>query len=516
MEFVKRHSSLPLFFIINVFILGQILLTEMNAIDKLTIFFAMLLTAMAITTRYIYAIFAIYLALLTSVMVHVHANWGDDFIGARFETMLESPITEMSEYLSTFVGLADVTNFLHLIVSLALIIYVFHRKSKVTGSEKKCSVAFLILSIPVFGFLYFYKFERFFFYMPVNVTGQLIDIYNRSNQKALRQEFLEANHPTSRTCTVDYSNIVIILGESATRDRMGIYGYEKDTTPFLNSHDRIQFDAIAPANLTRYSVPMLLTDANVENFDAFFESHSVLASLNSCGYETYWVSNQGQMGIADTYNASIGQEADQVIHLNEGDFTDANQDGVVLEEFEKLLTHESNKKAFVIHLMGSHFNYKERYPAEFNIFGDEKISQQYDNSIYYNDYILSQINGLVKDPNSIFLYVSDHGEVLDDMGDLMGHGLYPSFQEEYRVPFVVWSKDVIDENRQKLDHLQDISREKTLNLESFKSFVEYLIGYNSEPALSFNDNIVAVIPLNVEKYSELKTFSTSKELPPKN
>lgn len=514
MEFIKKNSSLPIFFVINVFILGQILLTETNAIDKLTIFFAMLLTAMAIATRFIYAIFSIYLTILTSVMVHVYANWGDDFIGARFETMLESPLTEMSEYISTFVDWADFTNFIHLMISLFLVIYVLRRKSKITALEKKCSYAFLVLSISVFGYLYMYKFERFFFYMPVSVSGQLIDIYNRSNQKEIRQGFLENNRPFAVNCTVGYSNIVIILGESATSDRMGIYGYEKDTTSFLNSIERKQFDAIAPANLTRYSVPMLLTDSNVDNFDVFFESHSVLASLNSCGYETYWVSNQGKIGIADTYNASIGQEADHVIHLNEGDFTGANEDSVVLKEFETLLTHEAEKKAFIIHLMGSHFNYKERYPDEFNKFGEERISQQYDNSIYYTDYILSQINGLVKDPNSIFIYVSDHGEVLDDTGDLMGHGLYPSFQEEFRVPFIIWSKEAIEEGNQKLDHLLDISKGRTINLESFKQFVEYLIGFKSEPELSFSDNIVAVIPLNVEKYSELQTFSVSEKTAP--
>ena len=51
---------------------------------------------------------------------------------------------------------------------------------------------------------------------------------------------------------------------------------------------------------------------------------------------------------------------------------------------------------FRSHLMGSHSSYSKRYPAEYNIFTDystkkEKIINEYDNSVLYNDFIVDSL-----------------------------------------------------------------------------------------------------------------------------
>lgn len=51
----------------------------------------------------------------------------------------------------------------------------------------------------------------------------------------------------------------------------------------------------------------------------------------------------------------------------------------------------------IIHLMGNHLSYDDRYPEAFNKFsrGDKTIDT-YDNSILYNDFVLRSIYEKVK------------------------------------------------------------------------------------------------------------------------
>ena len=61
----------------------------------------------------------------------------------------------------------------------------------------------------------------------------------------------------------------------------------------------------------------------------------------------------------------------------------------------------------VLHTYGSHFNYHERYPAEFRIYTPDKaegirqsykkeLRNAYDNSIRYTDYVLGEIVDMLK------------------------------------------------------------------------------------------------------------------------
>ena len=82
----------------------------------------------------------------------------------------------------------------------------------------------------------------------------------------------------------------------------------------------------------------------------------------------------------------------------------------------------------VLHTYGSHFNYHERYPAEFRIYTPDKaegirqsykkeLRNAYDNSIRYTDYVLGEIVDMLKKKEvcASMLYLSDHGEdIFDD------------------------------------------------------------------------------------------------------
>ena len=63
--------------------------------------------------------------------------------------------------------------------------------------------------------------------------------------------------------------------------------------------------------------------------------------------------------------------------------------------------------------MGSHIEYRNRYPKEFQKFNDGKINQEadFDNTVLYTDWVLSQIYDYARDNLNLdaMIYFSDHG-----------------------------------------------------------------------------------------------------------
>ena len=56
-----------------------------------------------------------------------------------------------------------------------------------------------------------------------------------------------------------------------------------------------------------------------------------------------------------------------------------------------------DKALIVVHLMGNHGSYEERYPHAFNRWTGKSHIDKYDNSILYNDFVMKQLFSAVKD-----------------------------------------------------------------------------------------------------------------------
>ena len=90
--------------------------------------------------------------------------------------------------------------------------------------------------------------------------------------------------------------------------------------------------------------------------------------------------------------------------------------------------------------MGCHGFYADRYPAEFEIFTDVKSSKkvsEYDNCVYYNDYVLGKIYEKVSKQKNFkaMVYFSDHGEEPDED---KGHEASKFTWRMARIPFVMF------------------------------------------------------------------------------
>lgn len=286
---------------------------------------------------------------------------------------------------------------------------------------------------------------------------------------------------------------------------MALYGYTLPTTPFLSSLQASKklyaFNAIAPTNQTRYSIPIDLTDANVHYFEKrYLHSCSIITHFKANQYDTYWISNQGSVGKNDSSIASIAYEANTTFYANVN-YLDAKTDEVLLNYLNSLQPN-SKKEMMVLHLMGSHSDYVNRYNKETALFKNAKnIVEEYDNSIHYSDTILSQIFEKFKHQKLLLIYLSDHGENINLENN--GHGFSPSFKDEYTVPFVIYSSV----KNPRLDEIYRDNKKGTFNLENFNSMIQYISGISNHKNLSYSHDVISVEPSNIVDFDQMEFYN---------
>lgn len=258
---------------------------------------------------------------------------------------------------------------------------------------------------------------------------------------------------------------VLVLGEAARFDSLQIHGYARETTPLLaKTSGLLSFqDVVAPAPVTSLSIPLLLTPAGPEAVHDAASLPSVVSVFRQAGFHTAWYSTQRKHGMYDTAASIFARDADDARFLS-GTFAPGNgrypsaHDGALLQPLKELLASGHRRLFIVLHTMGSHQNYADRYPPEFNHFRAERqdiasrpfvralsaeqrehIANAYDNSIRYMDWFLTQVIAALEDARaaSMMLYVSDYGQNRGDAETLpFAHGnLTP---EVMHVPMLVW------------------------------------------------------------------------------
>ena len=192
---------------------------------------------------------------------------------------------------------------------------------------------------------------------------------------------------------------------------------EDDTTPWLNKQKKTDnFILINNSYASAWNtVPALehaLTSANFYNDVKFNQSVSIVDVARRAGYKTYWFSNQGTIGGSDTPITLVADTSDVKRWLcNEITLDKAQFDEELTRYFELINPNENN--FIVFHLMGSHIDYRNRYPIQFKKWLNNEVGKvaDYKNSLLYTDYVLEKIYSVAKDKLglSAMVYFSDHG-----------------------------------------------------------------------------------------------------------
>jgi heptose-I-phosphate ethanolaminephosphotransferase len=265
------------------------------------------------------------------------------------------------------------------------------------------------------------------------------------------------NLPVALNDKTERQTLVLVIGESTNRQRMGIYGYTRDTTPKLAQMGNdllIYRDVSAGIPYTIESLSTALTFAGMDGINKAFNELNLISLMQSAGFKVTWITNQQTLTRRNTLLTAFAQLADKAVFLNNNRRQSARQpDDMVFEPFREALKDTAPKKLVIVHLLGTHFRYDMRYPENFGPFdgkappsslaetdAERELYNNYDNAVRYNDYVVSQLIEDYRrtDPYGFLLYFSDHGEEVFDVQKFSGRNSASPSTNMYSVPFLLW------------------------------------------------------------------------------
>lgn len=287
---------------------------------------------------------------------------------------------------------------------------------------------------------------------PVNVMRNTVAAVQRTvateNYHKTSDSFSYKAIPTHPTD--DKEIYLMVIGETSRADNWQILGYDRHTNPRLSKrNDIVAFPKVlSESNTTHKSVPMLMTWLNADIFnDSIYTTKSIVTAFKEAGYKTAYFSNQGRN---HSFIDFFAEEADTTVFLKDDDKN--HYDAELVDLVRNTLQGHNNKLFIVLHTYGSHFNYVDRYPAEYSVFrpdyvplaeakNRDQLINAYNNTIVGTDALLNELADVLEseDATSAMLYVSDHGEdIFDDERERFLHASPVPTYYQIHVPMVAW------------------------------------------------------------------------------
>lgn len=256
-----------------------------------------------------------------------------------------------------------------------------------------------------------------------------------------------------------FERIIIVIGESHSVYHTSLYGYEKETFP--NMHKLYEKDSLfvfkdicSPYDLTNDVMPTLFS---VDEND-LYSAPLFPVFLRDAGYYIQLLDNEYAIGRGGGF---LSNE-----RISNALFKDRNAQGVRYDgNLMPEIVDTASRSVTILHLLGQHLPYQNRYPDSFSIFkADDYDKAQYtyrqrmqlaayDNSCLYTDFLLQQLIDKYKERDAIMFYLSDHGEELYELSDYNGHGSAiqsSDIQYQLRVPFFIWMSESARKTRPEL------------------------------------------------------------------
>ncbi|MGL2514836.1 phosphoethanolamine transferase [Helicobacter pylori] len=297
-------------------------------------------------------------------------------------------------------------------------------------------------------------------YLSLFDRQQAIKFYSFLNNLYLPSDYLSS--------TGDVPNVVLVIGESASRNFMQLYGYSVPNNPLLsqlaNEREResnnlfVFSDTISKEAHTSDVFESLLNYSDAETNKPWYHYHNMIDIFKRSHYETFWLEKQivDEWGITQNLVSNRSKNRYYILG-NYGAY-----DEELVKFYSKNIPSQLKSKNFIMfHLIGSHSWYADRYPKSFAKFKpsdlsfsnlhvsndrDKQIVADYVNSLYYNDAVLNGIFNLFKDKDAIVFYLSDHAQDIFESGPTYGHRCSKAGLE---IPFMIYVSDIFKEKHPK-------------------------------------------------------------------
>ena len=341
--------------------------------------------------------------------------------------------------------------------------------------------------------------------------------------KAYKNEVSSLNdyHPhhlgIKRTSILEPETYIFIIGESTSKYHMQLYGYERETTPHLMKlkNELIIFNQVTSFEVhTVEAIKNMFVLADQENERT---NTTLIDCFNEAGFSTFWLSNQAYLGEHDTPISAIAKRTLHQTYLNIGKSKKLDEE--LFPKLDLLLQEKNNKKVIFVHLMGTHFNYKNRYPHHYNLFTEKNISifgehadnyiNQYDNAILYNDFIVSEIIKKAKNTKGVtaVISLSDHGDEVYDYRNFHGHSSAMSSKYMRGIPFYIWGNSQFNGLRKGQLSVAKNNSDFNFSLKNFSHSIQDLLDVKS---IYYQHNKSYFTKRDVSTFFETSLDSTRK------
>ena len=310
------------------------------------------------------------------------------------------------------------------------------------------------------------------------------------------------------SCSYRVPNIVLIIGESYNKHHSQLYGYDKPTTPrqvaMAQEGSLVAFtDVVASWNLTSFVFKHMFSLYAVGDSGEWCDAPLFPEVFRKAGYHVTFVTNQFQPKVKDAvYDFSGGFFMNDPVLSGKLFDTRNTQthryDDGVLKDYDALSRQNQEHNLVILHLMGSHVDYRARYPKSFSRFKPEmynrteltdkqrRILADYDNSLLYNDSIVTAVTQRFLDKDAVVIYVPDHGEEIFDGSPYM-YGRMHNANVDYRlarnemeIPFWIWgSPQYIEKHPYGWKAIQD-AKDRPLMTDVLPHTLLYLGGISTD------------------------------------
>ncbi len=462
-------------------------------------------------------------------------TFGGVFTTASFEAMALTDSQEAVGFLQTYASFENLSLLGFYITGSLFFLYNTRIPAEKSSSEKIIiGLGIIMLAVASYRLGVLHK---YYDTIP-GFAGTLPSYYagheNVARKTEARRIFVESSPVVAALKQKEQKQTyLIIIGESLSKKHMSLYGYHRETTPELEKLSDeliIQTDTISTHVQTQPSLRHTLTQVDTGNKLSVTKALSMIDIANKAGFKTWWISNQ--QPLRSTISA-IAHMADETQYIS-NDYHGVQVrrfDGLMQPYVEKALNDDATHKIIFVHLMGSHLQYKNRYPDEFSKFTDNNVNgyenslstskvdyiNSYDNSVLYTDSVVANMIKSLKTISerqnqlSAALFLADHGEEIFDSKNFVGHGPDSITPTMVEIPFIIWTSEKYRQFRPAHITAMKENVNEAASLDNTFHFVSHLIGIESD-IINKNNS------LSSERYTSRKrvVYKTDYDLKIKN
>jgi glucan phosphoethanolaminetransferase (alkaline phosphatase superfamily) len=296
---------------------------------------------------------------------------------------------------------------------------------------------------------------------PVLAFGRRsLDVFDDSRQalvERVRNDDVACRASYPRNVTFDRRNVIIIMVDSLRADHTGVYGYHRQTTPFLSDmlkSGKLKKVDFATSTCAESNCGIISTLASKTLPNVVPQNFKLYDLLHDLGYATHLIlsGNHDWRGLRELY----GREHTSYFEGRDSRRYGPADDRALLEGLDRVPDF-TTPAFFYFHLMSPHvlghkqegFRTFQPFEVTNNLdallrgqYKREPIANTYDNGVLQADAIIKDLfaaldrKGYLR--NSIVVILADHGEGLGDRGPRQFGHVTSLYQELIGIPMLIY------------------------------------------------------------------------------